>query len=186
MFIRTLTLASSVLVGCGDASAKKQSTAPDTAALSSEVFVSNRPADAPGIAEAKTNARKGEQVRFLARVGGKRVSFVDGNAVFVAADPSLVSCELMGEEDHCAVPWDYCCEDGDALRRGMATVQIVDANGRPLRQSAKGMGGLEESKFVLVEGIVHDRNDDGVFIVNASSIWVGGKPTRADHMGGSQ
>ncbi|MCP4839167.1 MAG: hypothetical protein GY894_07385 [Planctomycetes bacterium] len=190
MFLRSTVLASIVLVGCGESSPNEQAAkpapvSPTPAAPSNDVFVSARPADAPGITEAKKSAKKGETVRFLGRIGGKKVSFIDGNAIFIAADPSLVSCELMGDEDHCSVPWDYCCEDGDALREGTATIQIVDGSGKPLRQSAKGMGGLDESKFVLVEGVVQDRNDEGVFIVNAKHIWVGGKPTRADRMGGS-
>ena len=186
MFFRSIALTSLVLIGCSEGSAEKQAAQPGADTPAHEVFVSDRPADAPGIAEVKKSAAKGDTVRFLGRVGGKVESFVDGNSIFVASDPALPSCELMGEEDHCAVPWDYCCEDADDLLDGMATIRILDEKGRPIRASARGMGGLEESKYILVEGTVNDRNDEGVFIVDATSIWVGGKPTRADLTAGSK
>ena len=190
MYTRILiTLALALSAGCGESSesatsAPKAQTAPSTA--SDGLFTKVRPADAPGITEVKKTAKKGDTVRFLGRVGGKVNTFVEGNAIFVATDPALVSCELKGEEDHCAVPWDYCCEDADDLRAAMATVRLIDASGRPIRSTAKGMGGLEESCFILVEGRVQDRNDDGLFVVDASSVWVGGKPDRSDHMKGSR
>lgn len=185
LIIFTLTIST----GCGESSettppSKKKDVASVTPPVG--VFTPTRPADAPGISEVKKTAKKGDTVRFLGRVGGKVEPFVSGNAIFVATDSALVSCELKGDEDHCAVPWDYCCEDADDLRGGMATVRLVDTSGRPLRATARGMGGLEESKFVLIEGLVHDRNDDGLFIVDASSIWVGGKPNRTDPLKGSR
>ena len=48
-----------------------------------------------------------------------------------------------------------------------------------------GAGGLEPLKYVVIDGTVRDMNDDGLFIVDAKSIWVGGKPNRSDNRAGS-
>ncbi|MDP7030501.1 MAG: hypothetical protein QF733_09805 [Phycisphaerales bacterium] len=186
----TRFLATAVLIGASGCGSAEPDPAADkvqaTVTPSTGLFVADRPDDAPGVTEAKAAAKVGAPIRFLARVGGRPEPFITGTAVFVAADPSLLSCELMGEEDHCAVPWDYCCEDSTALRDGMVTVRLIDEHGDILRSTAEGMGGLEASKFILVDGVVHDRNDDGLLIVDASQIWVGGAPTRADPMLGSR
>ncbi len=186
MLTRSLiTLALIAAAGCGEGG---QESAPPTATVAppAELFVTDRPSDAPGVTKAKASTSIGDSIRFLARVGGRPEPFVNGHAIFVAADTALVSCELMGDEDHCDIPWDYCCEDMTSLRNGTVTIRLVDESGRPLRASAEGMGGLEKSKFILVEGVVHDRNDDGVFVVDATQVWVGGKPTAENPLLGSK
>ena len=42
--------------------------------------------------------------------------------------------------------------------------------------SIDGDHGLEILKYVVIEGTVHDINDNGLFIVDASKVWIGGKP----------
>ncbi|MCH2162228.1 MAG: hypothetical protein MK085_10190 [Phycisphaerales bacterium] len=148
-------------------------------------FQEIRPTTAPNLIAVKETAQAGEDVVFLARIGGRAKPFADGFAMFVVADPSLVSCELMGDEDHCAVPYDYCCEAPEKIKAGLATIQFSDEDGMPYRTTAQGAGGLEGSKFVVVKGTVLERNDEGLFTIEASKVWVGGKPDRADPMKGS-
>ena len=165
--------------------------APNTATASSAegipatFFTSSRPEQAAFLNDVKTSASPGDSVVFLARVGGKVDPFVENLAMFIAADPSLQSCEIMGKHDHCPVPQDYCCEDPDLLRLGLATVQFTSPEGRIIPATAEGAGGLESLKFVVVEGEVRDRNNEGLFIVDARKVWVGGKPTYDDRMRGS-
>ena len=184
-----LCIATLSLIACGDTptgDAPTQNESTSAVTIPTNLFAAARPADADDLGKVIVAAKQGDTVRFLGRVGGMREPFVKDSSIFVVADPGLVSCELMGDEDHCTIPWDYCCEDSDLLRMGRATVRLVDDAGRPYRISAEGAGSLAGLKFVLVEGIVHDKNDDGLFIVDASSVWVGGSPTRADHRGGSK
>ena len=175
------------VVGCGKSESEDtaQSSTSASSIIPAGLFTMTRPQDVPTLLEVKNSAKAGDTVTFLARVGGRVKPFADGFAIFVVADPTLVSCELMGEEDHCPYPWDYCCEDRDKITKGLATIQIVDSEGIPLRTNLEGTGGLEGSKYLVVEGILNERNDDGVFVVDAESIWVGGKPNRADHAMGS-
>jgi len=187
LLITTTLLTSALLFGC---EAKTTEQSPATAAapaasIPDSTFMKERPTDVSNLIEAKKNAKVGESVTFLVRIGGRVKPFMTNQAIFVVADPSLKSCELMADDDHCSVPWDYCCEDGDMLRNGMATICIRDGNGRPIKVNAEGAGGLEAAKFVVIEGVVNDLNDEGLFVVDASTIWVGGKPTYKEPMKGS-
>ena len=181
-----LLIATAIPTGCGDGSTGGATIAASTASIPAASFTRNRPAEAKDLMAVKPTATIGESVTFLARVGGRDQPFVDGMAVFTVADPSLESCELMGEEDHCPIPWDYCCEDRNALTAGSATVRIVDADGMPYAATAQGAGGLAPLRYIVVDGTVSDRNDDGLFVVDATRIWVGGKPERGNNRLGSQ
>ena len=187
LLITTTLLTSALLFGCEAKTAEQSSAtgAAPAASIPDSTFMTERPADVSNLLDAKKNAKVGDAVTFLARIGGRVKPFMTNQAIFVVADPSLKSCELMADDDHCSVPWDYCCEDGDMLRNGMATICIRDGNGRPIKVNAEGAGGLEAAKFVVIEGVVNDLNDEGLFVVDASTIWVGGKPTYKEPMKGS-
>ena len=173
-------------IGCEDRNASSTSTSVAApAAIPAAFFTSRRPAEVTDLAKVKPTAKKGDAVTFLARVGGRSEPFVNGQAIFTVADPTLLSCELMGEEDHCPVPWDYCCENPNGLRFGSATVRLVGDDDLPLRASAQGAGGLAPARYVVVDGVVADRNDQGLFVVDAKRIWVGGRPVRGQPRAGS-
>ena len=186
----TMSVLCIAIAGCKE-SGNETKPAATSSSTTSEVtipsssFLSTRPENVKDLVEVKKTAKTGDDVVFLARVGGKVKTFMDSQAIFIAADPGLVSCELMGEEDHCTIPEDYCCEDSQKMKAGLATIQFVDQQGRPLKTSAMNAGGLEPLKFVVINGTVRDRNDDGLFIVDANSVWVGGKPNRSDMRAGS-
>lgn len=167
------------LAGCGESNPAPPKTAPTAKsepAVPASFFTMERPVDVKDLKTVRDSASRGDTVTFLARVGGRVHPFTDAQALFVVTDPALASCEIMAEDDHCSVPWDYCCEDSDDLKMNVATVRFLD-EGRPIRANAKGAGGLDVLKFVVVTGTVDDINDEGLFIVDADSIWVGGKPT---------
>tara|TARA_Y100000589_G_scaffold312203_3_gene332338 strand:+ start:522 stop:1115 length:594 start_codon:yes stop_codon:yes gene_type:complete len=186
----TTSICCLALIGCKDSndassSDAKKTAAPTAVTIPASSFTTKRPENVKDLIEVKKNAKTGDDVVFLARVGGKIKTFTDSHAIFVAADPSLISCELMGEEDHCTIPEDYCCEDPQKMKAGLATIQFVDDQGRPLKTTAMGAGGLEPLKYVVIDGTIRDMNDEGLFIVDAKSIWVGGKPNRSDNRAGS-
>ena len=93
--------------------------------LPSLFFTDTRPNDVKDLVEVKKTAKKGDEVTFLARIGGRgNASFVKTVSMMIVADPSLVSCELMGEEEHCATPEDYCCEDPELRAQGLGTIRL--------------------------------------------------------------
>ena len=162
-----------LLAGCD-----KKTTTATTSGISipKKVFLSERPADASMLRDVKASSQVGDTVVFEARVGGRMKPFVDGLAIFLAADPRLVSCDQR-PGDNCPYPYDYCCEDADALKAGTATIQIMNSDGAPYPVSAQGQGGIEPLKTLVIEGTVTEKDSSGVFVVDATNIWVGTKPT---------
>ncbi len=76
---------------------------------------------------------------------------VEGKAVLTLYDHSLLSCDEMGEDDHCATPWDFCCEDGDKITLGSTTVEFRE-EGRLVSASLEGLHGLNYLSDVVVKG----------------------------------
>ena len=188
LLILGLTALSTMFTGCdegGGNTTASNDVGPTQATIPAAFFTTERPTEVADLIQIKPTAAVGDSVTFLARVGGRVEPFVDGLAIFTVADPSLLSCELMGEEDHCPLPWDYCCEDSNGITAGSATIRLAGSAGDPIAANAEGAGGLEPLKFVVVEGVVNERNDEGLFVIDATQIWVGGKPTRGNLRRGS-
>ncbi len=135
------------------------------------IMLSSAPADAKPLGEVKKSAKKGDKVTFVARVGGTKHPFVDGRATMIVIDSSLAACDAL-EDDDCATPWDYCCEPRESKTANSATVQIVGDDGKPLALSLKGQGGIEELVTITVVGVVTEKNDEGLMVVNASGVHV--------------
>lgn len=165
-----LALASASLVGCGDA-APSPRPASSAGPLPQGLVVRGKAEGTP-VAAAKATAKQGDEIVLVGRIGGSVEPFVAGRAVFTIVDPALVSCADMDDPDHCKTPWDYCCEDRDAMKRGMATVEIAGADGRPLPVELRGTADLVPLATVAVTGTVVERNDAGLLVVRATRIEV--------------
>lgn len=153
-------------------SAQGRGGAGAAAVIPAAVFLSAAPGSALDVQAAKGAAKAGDAVVIRGRIGGGDAPFVDGRAMLTIVDPAIKSCDQMGDEDHCPTPWDYCCEPRDHLVAASATVQIVGADGRPLKASLKGQHGLEPLAEVIVVGTVAVRDEAGTFVVNATGVWV--------------
>ena len=162
-----------VLTGCnGSSSSVTSNQQADTSnSDSASVFVTSLPSDSVALITAKATAQPGDTVVFEARVGGRRDPFVENRAIFFVVDPSLLSCDQM-QGDTCKTPWDYCCEPPRNLLKHMATVQVVDDAGQPLKIPLRNQNGLDTLKTVYVTGTVQQADESGNFVVNADSIHV--------------
>ena len=89
-------------------------------------------------------------------------------------DASLKACGEGPVKDECTTPCDYCCEDPKEVAAHSASVQVVGADGKPLRGGLKGVGGLKPLSEVTVKGTVANAADSGVLVVNATAIHVKG------------
>ena len=175
----TCVLTPLLLASCGSDKPEEKTAAKagtQEAVIPATYFLAERPTDVPMLCEVKAGSQVGDMVRFEARVGGRAEPFVDGIAIFLTADPRLVSCDQR-PGDHCPVPYDYCCEDADAMMAGTATIQMVDASGSLYPISANGQGGIEPLQTLVIEGVVSEKDANGVFVVDASKIWVGSIPS---------
>jgi hypothetical protein len=75
--------------------------------------------------------------------------------------------------DECETPWDNCCDSPEDKKRGTATIQIVDADGRVLKEPVEGVGGLANLATITVTGTVADGSSADLLIINAKAIRTG-------------
>jgi hypothetical protein len=171
--IRAIVILAAVLTLLAACERSPQTAAPAAAAaaLPRDFFLPSEPTGVRNVKDAKGTARKGDQVVIRGTIGGGEEPFTAARAVFTIVDPGVKSCADMGE-DHCATPWDYCCEPRESIVASSATIQVVGADGRPLKADLKGVRGLEPLADVYVVGTVAQRDDGGTFVVNADGVWI--------------
>lgn len=145
-------------------------------ALPKDLFLKAPPAlpatGAPALLppEAKKAVKVGDTVTLAGRVGGSKAPFVSGRSILTLVGDDLPACS-DNPDDHCKVPWDYCCESKADIVKHSATVQVVDDKGKTLRVDLKGQNGIKELSDLIVVGKVAQVNDK-VLIVNATGIYV--------------
>lgn len=167
-----------VLTGCEDDAANVQTPAAEGAAtpLPAESLLSESPGEATPITQLKQSAKEGDTVVIRAKVGGDVKPFVPGRAVMMVVDATLPQSCGVRADDPCTTPWDYCCTMPDELRPHMATVQLVDAEGRPLKVDLGNSPSVKPLDTIVVRGKVGPRPDDATLVVNADAIYVEGLP----------
>src|SRR5687768_15020565 len=115
---QVLALTGLLAAGCGRGD--DRSAAPGDREAGGEQYVlAEEPAGARGIIAARKEARDGDEVVVVGRIGGDRNPWVEGRAMFVIVDPSPPdpTVKPCPEEEGCPTPWDYCCADPEALRK---------------------------------------------------------------------
>jgi hypothetical protein len=174
-FMRSMLWSSIVvaagLSGCGssgDLSKPGASSAP-SAVPDARYVLSEEPAEAKTVIEARKDAKDGDDVTITGRIGGDVDPWVKGRAAFLIVDPSLVPCsERAG--DSCTTPWDYCC-DTDRLAESKATIKFVDEGGQALATDARQLLGVKELERVTIRGKAK-RDEAGNLTVLARGIYV--------------
>ena len=172
--MRTTTIVLTVafaaaLVGCENRSSEQAAGAPGARP---SWLLASAPADARPVAEAKADAAEGDRVVVRGVIGGRKAPMSAESGVFVMMDPSIPSC--LDEGDNCKTPWDYCCETPESITANNATVQLVDAAGKPLELdlASQGLSPLDE---LIVVGTVGPRPTEQVLTIRATAIYkVGG------------
>jgi hypothetical protein len=156
-----------LLVACG------RETPPDDAvsqAPASSLLLADPPASAPGLLEAIEHTPPGEPLLFAGRVGGLRDPLSPDFALFVVADESVHFCDEGGDDDHCATPWDACCEDPEKVARSRVVVQFVDPAGEPLAVDLGATYGLAANDQVVVRGRLAPDEGSGNRVVIAEGM----------------
>lgn len=166
------------IAGCDNKPTDNETTAADapnaqSPGIPAGVFVNPAPAGAVGVHELKQDKASGGDVVVRGRIGGRARPFVEGAAVFVLTDSALKSCDQR-HGDNCKTPWDYCCETPESIAANTATIQIVDADGKPIRVSAEGRHGLKPLAEIVIRGEIARRSEDGNLVINAKEIAVVG------------
>lgn len=140
-----------------------------TAAARPAWLLDAEPAGAKPVGEVKATAQEGDQVVVLARVGGRVSPITVGSPVFTVVDLKLLHCGQL-PDDHCATPWDYCCEPRESLTANSATVHIQPpTQGAPTPDPSTG--GLSPLDEIVIVGIVGPRPNPAVLTINATGIY---------------
>jgi hypothetical protein len=170
-----LMIASAVLlVSCGEKSTHSNievSVSEPSPALAA--VLSNTPTgDAASIAVIRSTAKPGDEITVSGLIMGSTKPFVDGRAAFILGDPEVLTPCNEKPGDECETPWDVCCDSPEDKKRGTATIQIIDADGRVLKESIEGVGGLQNLSKVTVSGKVAEGSSADLLILNATAIAV--------------
>ena len=65
---------------------------------------------------------------------------------------TLDHCAEMPDPDHCATPWDYCCEDPEKLRNLTVSVEFQGEDGEIAEWALQGAHGLDRLDEVVAMG----------------------------------
>ena len=152
-------------------------TEPETAAPSNveaeEAFrLTSRPGNALSVMEARKTLSPGDPAVIEGQIGGAKDPFFDGFAGFVLADSAILFCDEMGGEDHCATPWDACCEDPEKLKAGRLSVQFVDGAGNPVETTLGTGAALSGLDHVIVSGTVADASTAENLMIDARGYYL--------------
>lgn len=159
------------LVSCGD---KTEVSTGETSATSSieSFIVSTAPTSAISITEARQSVEIGKEITLKGKVMGRMDPFVEGRALVTLGDSTkITSCDLRSG-DGCPTPWDVCCDDHDVITASIATIQVTDSDGKPLKEGLKGVKGIKELSNLVVTGTIAEGSNADNFLVNATSIFV--------------
>ena len=135
----------------------------------SKFLLTAEPEGANDVIKVREDAKDGEEVVVVGRIGGSENPWVDGRAAFSIVDGSLKACsDIPG--DKCPVPWDYCCET-PKLPSSTALVKVVDDGGQIVKADARKLLQVKELSTVVVKGKAQ-RDGEGNLTVLASGIYV--------------
>ena len=171
-FAIALCLAVTSCGGGDDEASNNQTT--DSSALDTlqSLLLPEAPEGAITITEARKRPTPGTKVIVSGKVMGNDNPIIQSRALLTLGDPTrLDSCDLI-PGDECPTPWDVCCADPDVVRASIATIQVIDENGKPVKAGLRGIGGLQELSKLIVIGEVADGSNANNFLVNATGIHV--------------
>ena len=157
-----------ILVGCSDD--RPASTQPVKSDPAGQKFMlSDEPPAVQGVMELRKNAKNGDEVAVVGRIGGSTEPFLDGRAGFTIVDVSFKPCNER-DGDECPTPWDYCCDPKELLTTGTISVKFTDEQGKTLATDARKLLGLKELNTVVVKGKAQ-RDSDGNLVVLATGLY---------------
>jgi hypothetical protein len=163
-----------LLASCKEKPASNATTSTKPAAEASaalQAVLAAAPKGEPqSIVNAKTTAKPGEEITITGRIMGSSSPFVDGRAAFILGDPAVLTACSDTPGDECETPWDNCCDSKEDKKRGTVTVQIIDADGRVLKEPVEDVGGIKKLATLTVTGKVAEGSTADLLILNATAI----------------
>jgi hypothetical protein len=167
VFAAALAFGVVAIGGCDrdDRDVKSASGGGPTDPLPAGLIAATAPAGAKGVIEVKGSAKDGDDVVVRGVVGGREDPVAANQAILTLLDAGVTTCDKM--DDGCKTPWDACCEKD--LPAKIATVQVVGADGKPLKSDLSAAG-VKPMKQVVVAGKARVPADGKALIIEANQI----------------
>jgi len=162
----------SLLTSCKDTEPAVQSDPPAEADALTSVFLPTAPDGAVAISDAIIAPKLGEAITISGEIMGAMNPFIEGRAMLVLGDPTKITPCNRRPGDGCETPWDTCCDMSEVIAQSIATIQIVDEDGRPLETGLKGLHGIKELSFLTVTGTIAEGSNPKNLLINATGIHV--------------
>lgn len=170
------------MAGCGEespesAGASGASGAPAASAapaepLPAKLIATTQPAgNVQDVAAARKSVKDGDPILLRGKVAGSVDPLADNRAILTLLDTGVQTCDTM-PGDTCKTPWDACCEPSDVLAASSATVQVNGPDGKPLKATLEGAGGIQPLKQLVVSGVAKKPAGSDTLVVEASEIYV--------------
>lgn len=163
----TLLSTLALVVGCGTSDVSEPSASSQPSAEGAQFVATTEPDNAVPVGTARESTEDEQEVTLVGRIGGSSEPFVEGLAAFTIVDPKVPYCSA---DEGCPTPWDYCCTQ-DQVKDNIATVKVVDGEGKPVTGDARQLLGVKELSTVVIKGKA-TRDDRGNLTVAATKVFV--------------
>lgn len=169
-----MALGATVLIGCKEETAPPVPTASastSTEALPAGLFATSAPDGAVDILAARQDAKDGDAVVVKGVIAGAMEPIAANRAIMTVADATLATCDKT-PGDGCKTPWDACCEPPDQVAAKSVSVQVLGADGRPMKTTLGGATGLAPLKHVVIAGTMRVPQGGGTPVIEAKQIYL--------------
>ena len=161
-----------VLIGIAALQSPAAEAPPKT--VDKTLLLEKAPQRAVEVAAIRKDAKDGQDMVVVGRVGGRKSPWVKNAAAFSIVDRSLKACsERPG--DTCPTPWDFCCEAD--LPKSTLLVLVQDADGKLIKKDARELLGLKELDTVFIQGKAK-RDKTGNVTLVAAKFYVADKDSQ--------
>mgnify|MGYP007059408658 CR=1 FL=1 len=163
-------------IGCGRESADSNTTPKVTPVSASSpvdgsaYILAEEPDGATGVIAAREDAKDGDEIVLIGRIGGSKKPWIEGRAAFMVIDASM---SVVGDGEESA-KGELCLDDCCASLRAECTtlVKIVDTQGRVLSVDARELLNANVDDLVVIRGHVQRDAKEGAFVVIADGVHV--------------
>ena len=150
-----------VFSGCSGSNAHQAATGPKP-----NVHLSQEPVGALEVLDARDEAKDGETIVIVGRLGGGLKPWIDGRAAFLLVDTRILpSCD---EGEKCAADCPDCAKE---MLAASTMVKFLGNDGKVLPVDARELLGVPEESTVVVRGIA-SRDAAGTLTVAADGVFV--------------
>jgi hypothetical protein len=150
-----------VFSGCAGSSAQQSSSRPKP-----NVHLSQEPAGAIEVLDAREEAKDGEPIVIVGRLGGGLKPWIDGRAAFLLVDTRILPSCSDGEKCEAGCP--DCAKE---MLAASTMVKFLGEDGKILPVDARELLGVPEESTVVVRGLA-SRDTAGTLTVAADGVFV--------------